>query len=122
MQRLIRFALFSLAFVLTPPIHATTIPPQPIVSSSDVRLMLNGLHANPQVTVIQGHHLDVSNRAEEPLPASVEINGATVPLTWQHKSELDEQHYPDRAVIVYESAQPRLRLRWEWRARAGFGP
>ncbi len=25
-------------------------------------------------------------------------------------------------VFVYESAHPHLRLRWQWEARAGFGP
>ncbi|HEY3705311.1 MAG TPA: alpha-galactosidase [Terracidiphilus sp.] len=114
-------ALFAFLLLATPA-HATTVPPQPIVRTYDVSLMLDGLHANPQIAVMQGNHLDVSNRAEESLPASVEASGISVPLTWQHKPELDEHHYPDLAVLVYESAQPRLRLRWAWRAPASHGP
>jgi len=55
------------------------------------------------------------------LPAKVELNQATVPLTWQHKRELDrkEKHH---VVVVYESLEPHLRLSWEWEARADFGP
>jgi hypothetical protein len=61
------------------------------------------------------------NRASEQLPASVEINGASVPLKWQHKADLDtaDSHH---VTFVYESTQPHLRLRWEWLARADFGP
>jgi hypothetical protein len=84
--------------------------------------MLNG-ESQPRLSVILGHpHVDLANRAEETLPAAVEINGATVPLTWQHKAELDEHKSTSSAVLVYESAKPHLRLRWEWHAPASFGP
>jgi len=65
--------------------------------------------------------LSLRNRAVESLPSRVEINGAWVPLTWQHKEKLDKT---DRrlVVFVYESAKPHLRLQWEWQARADFGP
>jgi hypothetical protein len=65
--------------------------------------------------------LSLRNRVAEQLPPSVEINGARVPLTWQHKAELDtaDSHH---VTFVYETAQPHLRLRWEWQARADFGP
>ena len=55
------------------------------------------------------------------MPVAVEVNKATIPLTWQHKRKLDreEEH---RLVVVYESLQPHLRLSWEWEARANFGP
>jgi alpha-galactosidase len=85
--------------------------------------MLNRLGPQPRLAIMGGAgHLSLTNRAEEQLPSAVEINGGSVPITWQHKSELDEQEYPHRAVFVYESAGPHLRLRWEWIARADFGP
>ncbi|HEY2861399.1 MAG TPA: glycoside hydrolase family 36 protein [Terracidiphilus sp.] len=97
--------------------------PEPVVATADVNLMLNGLGPTPRMSVISGlAHLSLANSAEEPLPASVEIDGATVPVTWQRKPELDEYDSQHRAVLVYESAQPHLRLRWEWQARAAFGP
>jgi hypothetical protein len=61
------------------------------------------------------------NEQGESLPASVEVNGATSPIVWRLKPELcsaDAHHL----VFVYESAEPHLRLRWQWDARAGFGP
>jgi len=64
--------------------------------------------------------LSLRNRVTDQLPPSVEINGARVQLTWQHKAELDAAD-SRHVVFVYESAQPHLRLRWEWRARADFG-
>jgi hypothetical protein len=121
MQRFVLLALI-LSALSSLSARATTVPPQSVVSTSDVRLMLSGLSANPQVSVLTGTHLSLANRADEPLPASVEINGATTPLIWQHKPALDERHYPDFAALVYETAQPHLRLRWEWRARADHGP
>jgi hypothetical protein len=65
--------------------------------------------------------VSLRNRTAERLPSNVEINGANVLLTWQHKAELDtaDSH---RVVFVYESQHPHLRLSWEWQARADFGP
>jgi hypothetical protein len=99
------------------------VTPQPIVKTSDVTLLLNGLGPAPRLAVIDGPaHLSLANMAEETLPATVEIDGSTVPITWQHKPELDQHQNTHRAVLVYESDQPHLRLRWEWQARADFGP
>ena len=51
----------------------------------------------------------ISNEAVEPLPASVEINGASVPLTWQHKRELsthDKTHVRVRLRIGRPPSAP----------------
>ena len=61
------------------------------------------------------------NLQEETLPTAVEVNGATVPVIWRLKPELGSQD-SHHVVFVYESAHPHLRLRWQWEARAGFGP
>ena len=124
MNRPTRLPLLFIALILsTLCARATSAPPQPMVATSDIILTLNGLQPQPRLAVIVGHpHIELANRAEEPLPTFAEINGATVPLTWQHKAELDTQQYPHLAVLVYESAQPHLRLTWEWEARAAHGP
>jgi alpha-galactosidase len=102
---------------------ATTAPPKPMVSTSDINLMFDNMGPAPRLSVVNGHeHFSLANRAEEQLPASVEFNGTTVPITWRHKKELDAHQYPHRALFVYESENPHLRLSWEWQARADFGP
>ena len=62
-----------------------------------------------------------SNQADEPLPATVEVNGVTIPLQWQLKPGLGHADLR-KVVFVYECMEPHLRLRWEWEARADFGP
>jgi hypothetical protein len=113
-----------MALVISAPnCPATTVIPQPIVKTSDVTLMLSGLGPTPRLSLIDHlPELSLVNMAEEPLPATVEIDGAPLPITWQRKPELDEHENARHAVLVYESAQPHLRLRWEWQARANFGP
>ena len=98
-------------------------PRNPVVSTSDVKLTLNGSGPQPRIAIMDGpSHLSLTNRAEEPLPEKVEINGAAVPVQWKHKPNLDQYPDPHHAVLVYESVNPHLRLRWEWQARADFGP
>ncbi len=102
---------------------AATEAPQPkIVSNSSIRMALLGEAPGPRLAWIEGpkdNHW--SNQANEPLPASVEVNGATVPLTWQPKPEFGH-HDLRKVVFVYESSAPHLRLSWIWEARADFGP
>ena len=96
-----------------------------VVSTSDVKLdRSNGSGPQPQLAVDEwpGRHFAAQSR-EEPLPAKVEINGADVPVAWKHKPEPRRRtQMPHHAVLVYESDNPHLRLRWEWQARADFGP
>lgn len=62
-----------------------------------------------------------ANRASEGLIPFVEISGSQAPITWQfdlHASEIGTK----RVAFVYASANPRLRLTWEWRVRQDYGP
>jgi len=99
--------------------HATTTTG---LATSDVRAKLSaGAHA-PKLVSISGLSGPVwDNSASESLPDHVEINGAEVPVEWTLRPESgsrDARH----VVFVYESMQPHLRLRWQWEARASFGP
>ncbi|MDR3774481.1 MAG: alpha-galactosidase [Terracidiphilus sp.] len=101
---------------------ATEAPPSKIISNSSIKVFLRDEPQGPRLEWIEGSKDDHwSNQAIEPLPASVEVNGATVPLTWQLKPE-PGHHDLRKVVFVYESASPHLRLSWIWEARAGFGP
>ena len=118
-----RLVAVASALIFAASARASQAPPDPIVSTSDVSLMLHVAGPQPRLAVMNGPaHLSFANRAEEPLPAAVEINGASVPVTWKHNQTLDTHDDPHHAVIIYESSEPHLRLRWEWQARAGFGP
>src|SRR5215469_6576292 len=107
-------------------LHATKARPDRVVSTSDIVLILDPSGTQPSVfgigSVDVPGHTEFSNRAQEQLPATVEIDGAAVPVRWQHKEELDFHKSPGHVFYVYESAEPHLRLRWEWEARANFGP
>ena len=102
--------------------RATNVIPPYLVSTSDVLLALRAGEHVPTLAWVSGiPGFQFSNAAEEPLPASVEMNGKQVALTWELKPDLGraDRHH---VVFVYETATPHLRLSWEWQARADFGP
>ncbi|UWZ82170.1 glycoside hydrolase family 36 protein [Occallatibacter riparius] len=101
---------------------ATPRPPDPSIATSDIVLSINASDAGPKLTWIQSlSGTGAANLAEEPLPASVEFDGAQTPLTWKHNESLDTIE-PHKIALVYESQNPHLRLVWKWEARASFGP
>lgn len=115
-------AVLALALFLTSGARgAAAAPASPSVSNSNLSLEFNVGGPAPRLVRLHATGYDLVNRCEEPLPASVEVKGATVPLTWQHKEDQDVSEHR-HVVIVYESGDPHLRLRWEWIARADFGP
>ena len=61
------------------------------------------------------------NTVAEQLPTSIEWEGRRLPLDWRLIRKLSSVR-PGRVVYIYESRSPHLRLTWEWRARARFGP
>ncbi len=62
-----------------------------------------------------------TNRADEPLPERVEVRGHAMPVVWR-LDRLASHSDGKRITLVYVADSPRLRLRWEWRARASHGP
>jgi hypothetical protein len=103
-------------------LRATTMSPPYLVSNSSVTIALRNDGDGPRVVRVSGvPGLDFRNDSSEVLPESVEVNGKPHPLHWQLKSS--HQDDGQRGVVfVYESDQPHLRLSWEWRTRADFGP
>src|SRR5215472_5167270 len=86
--------------------RATEAPPGPMVSTSDVKLTLHGSGPQPGIAILDGPaQLSLTNRAEEQLPPTVEINGTAVPVKWEHKSALDSAN-ARHVVFVYESPSP----------------
>jgi alpha-galactosidase len=62
-----------------------------------------------------------TNRAPEVLIDHVKIAGKSVPVAWQFNAQASHVG-ENKIAYVYESLSPRLRLTWEWEARAGYGP
>lgn len=119
-------ALAACCAVCCKALVTTRLPPK-IVSNSNIHVYLRDDPEGPRLTWIEGSKVagiedrPWDNRVDDPLPASVEVNGATVPIKWQLKPEQGHAD-PRKVVFVYESEQPHLRLSWQWEARADFGP
>ena len=112
----------SLAGTLFLSLVIPAAPAPSIVSNRDVQVALRAGEHAPRLEWMRGSPGNFwRNAGEEPLPAAVQINGANVPLTWRLKPALC-QAGGRRAIFVYESANPHLRLLWQWEARATFGP
>src|ERR1700738_4478171 len=101
---------------------ALVLHPNVALQTSDIRVRLRAGATAPMLTSIEGPNASLwQNQKEDALPASVELNGTRVALTWLLKpesSEADEHH----VTFAYESSSPHLRLLWTWEARAAFGP
>ena len=97
---------------------------EPIVTlqTSDARIEVTATTRAPRLISLRGvAGVALRNVQEEALPASVYVDGNLAPVRWQLNPELSsktEQH----VEFVYECAELRLRLRWQWDARARFGP
>jgi len=99
-------------------------PSATLVSNSSISVALRAGEHAPRIAWIGGSALNTwSNAEDDPLPATVETGGAQVPVTWQLKPELGSVDGHERHIVmVYETAEPHLRLKWEWEARADSGP
>lgn len=91
------------------------------LANSDVSLCLQSNGAEPHIAAISaGKQFELNNEVGESLPATVEVNGASVAVQWKlqpHLGKADSRH----VVFVYEAAAPHLRLHWVWESRASSG-
>jgi len=122
-RSLCAIAIVAAAFASCAAIAQTGISPRRAsLATRDVRLELNsGPNAPTLVELTNSAGSPWRNEESESLPGEVEVNGASVPVQWQLSPKLCTADV-HRVVFVYESAQPHLRLRWQWEARAAFGP
>ncbi len=90
--------------------------------TSDVILTFEAGAAAPRLVTLQtAGQAGWKNREPEPPIEYAEIDGERLPLKWEFNSTASHSD-THTLVFVYESASPKLRLLWEWRAPAGFGP
>jgi hypothetical protein len=91
------------------------------LTNSDVSICLQNIGPVPRIAAISaGKQLDLNNASGESLPATVEVNGANIPVQWKLQPRLGNAD-AGHVVFVYEAADPHLRLRWVWESRASSG-
>ena len=90
--------------------------------TSDTELVLE---AGPEIPLLTSLSVPGQekweNRASEILIPSADVSDKTIPIHWsfnREASQIGEQ----RVAFVYDSPSPHLRLTWEWRTRAAYGP
>lgn len=92
------------------------------IQTNDTILELRATTQAPQVVTLSNTAGQVwQNRmAEKPIAFAV-IGGKEVPLAW-HFNSRESQRRAGQITFVYDCDSPRLRWRWIWSARTGFGP
>src|ERR1700735_656320 len=92
------------------------------LKTRDTSIQVSAGESCPRLTQLESKHgLVWNNSATESLPDSVEVDGLRVRLHWQLSREqciVTDRHLS----FVYNSASPKLKLTWDWLARADFGP
>jgi alpha-galactosidase len=90
--------------------------------TSETEISLEAGEASPRlISLAVPGRTTWSNRTSESLISFAEISKQQFPLRWNFNrkaSHIDDQE----AAFIYDSVAPHLRLTWEWRVRAGFGP
>ena len=92
------------------------------LKTADTRLRLQNTSNGPRLIDLELKNGERwLNRSAETPVASVEIEGKQIAVEWKfnpNASSSDAQ----RVMLVYDAASPKLRMTWEWMARAEFGP
>ena len=80
-----------------------------------------GEHA-PRLTMLMARGATVwKNRADETLPERVEVHGSAQSVVW--RLDRPASHFESKQIqLVYVTDSPRLKMVWQWRARASHGP
>lgn len=124
LRRFRNVLLWLTAALLGPWCHAQMGKPLRSVtlSNSDTRVELSAGPSAPRLVELSGPRLRLwRNQKVATLPAFVEREGTRIPLRWAFQPKLS--HWDGHQVaFVYESEKPHLRLRWQWEAKARFGP
>jgi hypothetical protein len=114
--------IFVVGLLLAGPAVEASSGTHPLASADTSIMVAAGAHAPRLVGLGWRGACQWENQAPDALPDHVTTDaGTVVPLEWQFNAALS--HFDRRrASLVYESITPRLRLSWEWRARAAHGP
>jgi hypothetical protein len=91
-----------------------------VVGTRDIVVHLEASPSAPRLIEVQRTgERSWRNRSPEPLVDRCYRGTEEIPLQWKLQSSHEDK---GRVAYVYESQSPYLRLTWEWRAPANFGP
>ena len=92
------------------------------IRTEQTLLELQAHTASPQLMSLQvDGDMTWINHTPEKLIESVEVYGRSVKPDWKFNRQASRIDARDIA-FVYESASPKLRLVWKWKAPASMGP
>ncbi len=91
------------------------------IRTADTEVRVDAGPAAPRLLVLQADATKWNNTTPETLISQARIGNRMIPLHWQFNRRAS---YSDERQVryVYDSVFPRLRLSWEWFARANHGP
>ena len=102
--------------------HVAVAQEVALVSSSDTVVQLKaGTSAPRLIEWSTPGQPPWKNNAPEALIDHVLTGSGRTPVQWTVNTSASHNDQT-RVAYIYESASPHLRLSWEWRSRAGFGP
>jgi hypothetical protein len=92
------------------------------LASADTAIAVEAGEHVPRLITLKAPGATVwKNRADEILPEQVAVHGAAQPLVW--RLDRSASRFESKQIqLVYVTDSPRMRLEWQWRARAGHGP
>jgi alpha-galactosidase len=100
-----------------PAIGQTTVE----LRTADTTIQLEAGSSSPRLVPLAGASPILINTSAQKLIDTVQINSQVVKVHWQLNQSASRSD-SRRVAFVYDSQSPRLRLTWEWQARAAFGP
>lgn len=92
-----------------------------VLRTEQTYLEVRAAETSPQVGNLGSGANSWRNEESDRLLGSVVIDGRSVPVRWNFNANASRIENRDVA-FVYDAASPKLRLIWEWRARAAIGP
>lgn len=110
--------------VITVTLHtpAAGAPAVHVIADADTAVTIAADPSSPRLAALSLRGVATwLNRAPDPLPDHVEVDGAARAVAW--RLDASASHIAANAVeLVYRADSPRLKGVWAWRARAANGP
>ena len=92
------------------------------LASADTAIAVEAGEHAPRLTTLKAPGATAwKNRADETLPEQVAVHGVAQPSVWRLDRSAS-RFESNRIQLVYVTDSPRMRLKWQWRVRAGHGP